>query len=143
MGLFSKLFKKKDIELPEEVLKWNKMCELFGDGELEEPFYSLFYYDGEVQNGGHLQFFCNLEESEEPKLKDVLKNLKKLLPEEMYANLDKAYKEYQKLNFNPETSEEYCEVAIEEPLLDYDNFYYEHEEEIQNILKEYSLKLEL
>ena len=86
MGLFSKLFKKKDIELTEDVLKWNKMCELFGDGELEEPFYSLFYYDGEIQNGGHLQFFCNLEESEEPKLKDVLKNLKKLLSEEMYAN---------------------------------------------------------
>ena len=90
-----------------------------------------------------MQFFCNLEAREASELKDVLKNLKKILPEELYVNLDKAYQEYKKLNFNPKTSEEYCEVEIEEPLLDYDNFYYEHEEEIQNILKEYSLKLEL
>lgn len=142
MGIFTKLFKKQ-YKLSEDELKWNKMWELWSDGELEQPISSLLTYDGEIQNGGHLQFFCNLEEDEEVELKDMLNYLKKILPEEFYSNLNKAYKEYKNLNFQPEMSEEYCEVAIEEPLLEFDNFYYEHEEEIQNILKEYSLKIEL
>lgn len=142
MGLFAKLF-KKEVQLSEEELKWNKMWELWSDGELEQPISSLLTYEGEIPNGGHLQFFCNIEEDEENKIDDVLNELKKILPKEHYNNLNSAYKEYQKLNFEPETSEEYCEVSIEEPLLKYDNFYYEHEEEIQNILKEYSLKIKL
>ena len=142
MGLFAKLFKKK-YQLTEEELKWNKMWDLWFEGELEQPISSLLTYDSEIQNGGHLQFFCNLEEDEEIELRDVLKQLKKILPEEFYVNLEKAYTEYKKLNFNPETSEEYCEVAVEDPLVEYDNFYYEHEETIQNILKEYASKINL
>ena len=142
MGLFAKIFKKK-YRLTEDELKWNKMWDLWFEGELEQPISSLLTYDSEIQNGGHLQFFCNLEEDEEIELRDVLKQLKKILPEEFYVNLEKAYTEYKKLNFNPETSEEYCEVAVEEPLVAYDNYYDEHEETIQNIFKEYASKINL
>lgn len=142
MNWIIKIFKKKN-KLSEEDLKWNKMWELWVDEELEQPISSLLTYDSEIQNGGHLQFFCNVEENATIELKDVLKQLKKILPDEIYSNLNNAYKKYKELNFVPETSDEYCDVAIEEPLLEFDNFYYEHEEEIQNILKEYASKLEI
>lgn len=134
MGLFSKLFKKK-VELTEEELKWNKMWDLWADDKLEEPISSLLTYDGAIQGEGHYCFFDNLDEEKE--IKKVMKNLKKILSDEMYANLEAAYENYKKLE---ESDEDCCD---EDGLPPYDVFYYEHEEEVQNILKEYASKIEL
>ena len=142
MNWFTKLFKKQ-YQLSEEELKWNKMWDKWTEEELEQPLSSLLTYVSEIQNGGHLQFFSNLEEYGNNQLKNTLRELKKILPSEHYDNLNKAYKCYQKLDFKPVTSEDYCDVAIEEPLKEFDDFYYEYEEEITSIMKEYSLKIEL
>lgn len=55
MGLFDKL-KKKD-ELPEKDRKWNKMWDLWAEGEAAAPYAQLMTYDSEVNNGGHSQYF--------------------------------------------------------------------------------------
>ena len=55
MGLFD-LFKKKKVELTEEQLKWNKMWDLWTDGEAESPYAELMTYQSEINNGGHGQY---------------------------------------------------------------------------------------
>ena len=58
MGLFD-LFKTKKVELTEE--KWNKMWELWVEGQAESPYAELMTYQSEIKNGGHDQYFTNVE----------------------------------------------------------------------------------
>ena len=60
MGLFD-IFKKKKVELTEEQLKWNKMWELWTEAKAEAPYAQLMTYQSEVNNGGHDQYFTNVE----------------------------------------------------------------------------------
>ena len=64
MGLFD-LFKKKKVELTEEQLKWNKMWDLWTDGNAESPYAELMTYQSEINNGGHGQYFCNIENNDD------------------------------------------------------------------------------
>ena len=60
MGLFD-IFKKKKVELTEEQLKWNKMWELWTEEKVESPYAELMTYQSEINNGGHCQYFSNVE----------------------------------------------------------------------------------
>ena len=64
MGIFD-LFRKKKVEFTEEQLKWNKMWELWAEGEAESPYAELMTYHGEINNGGHSQYFFNVENNED------------------------------------------------------------------------------
>ena len=68
MGLFDFL-KKKEVQLTDEQKKWNKMWELWSEGEADSPYAELMTYQSEINNGGHGQYFCNIENN------DVLSNL--------------------------------------------------------------------
>ena len=89
MGLFD-LFKKKKVELTEEQRKWNKMWGLWVEGQADSPFAELMTYQSEINNGGHDQYFTNVENTGDlqkemmaletvlsSKLKDTLKKLMK------------------------------------------------------------------
>ena len=59
MGIFD-IFKKKK-ELPLEAQQWNKMWNLWTEDKIESPYKELMTYQSEVNNGGHSQYFCNIE----------------------------------------------------------------------------------
>lgn len=59
MGLLD-VFKKK-VELTEEQLKRNKMGEAWNEEIVQSPYAELMTYQSEINNGGHSQYFCNVE----------------------------------------------------------------------------------
>ena len=127
------IFKKKE-EIPEEAEKWNKMWDLWTEEQIESPYKELMTYQSEINNGGHSQYFCNIESI--INIEDELKELKSILPQNLIDNLNKAYKANQILE-NEENEE--AETIIEEC----DNIFYENENLINDLLNERASKIEL
>ena len=127
------IFKKKE-EIPEEAEKWNKMWDLWTEEQIESPYKELMTYQSEINNGGHSQYFCNIESI--INIEDELKELKSILPQNLIDNLNKAYKANQILE-NEENEE--AETIIEEC----DNTFYENENLINDLLNERASKIEL
>ena len=134
MGLFD-IFKKKKVELTEEQLKWNKMWELWTEEKVESPYAELMTYQSEINNGGHSQYFTNVENTGD--IQKDMSALETILSKKMNTNLKKAYKAYLVL----EEKEE--DEKAEEILEQCDNVFYELEEEINHVLEEYASKVEL
>ena len=134
MRLFD-VFKKKKIELTEEQLRWNKMWGLWVQGKVDSPFAELMKYQSQVNNGGHSQYFTNVENVGD--IQKEMSALETILTKKLNANLKKAYKAYLVL----EEKEE--DEKAEEILEQCDDVFYEFEEEINHALKEYSSKIEL
>ena len=132
MGILD-IFKKKE-EIPEEAEKWNKMWDLWTEEQIESPYKELMTYQSEINNGGHSQYFCNIESI--INIEDELKELKSILPQNLIDNLNKAYKANQILE-NEENEE--AETIIEEC----DNTFYENENLINDLLNERASKIEL
>ena len=134
MGFFD-IFKKKKVELTKEQLKWNKMWELWTEEKAESPYAELMTYQSEINNGGHSQYFCNVDNVSD--LKKEMSALEKILTSPLCENLQMAYKAYLTLkeNEDDEKSEEILEQC--------DNVFYENEEQINLILQEYANKLEI
>ena len=131
MGLFD-LFKKKKVELTEEQLKWNKMWDLWTDGNAESPYAELMTYQSEINNGGHSQYFCNVENNDD--LSQEMSALENILSDNLIDNLHKAYKAHLILEENEE-----AEAIMEQC----DDMFYENEEEINNKLQSYADKIQL
>ena len=134
MGLFD-IFKKKKVELTEEQLKWNKMWELWTEEKVDSPYAELMTYQSEINNGGHDQYFTNVENTSD--LNKEITALEQILSAELKNNLNKAYKAYLILEKKEEDEE------AEETLEQCDDVFYENEEEINRLLKEYAYKIEL
>ena len=134
MGLFD-IFKKKKVELTEEQLKWNKLWELWSEEKVASPFAELMTYQSEINNGGHDQYFTNIENTGD--LNQEISALEQILPPELKGNLNKAYKAYLILEKKEEDEE------AEETLEQCDDIFYENEEEINRLLEEYACKIEL
>ena len=134
MGLFDFL-KKKEVQLTDEQKKWNKMWELWTEGQVDSPYAELMTYQSEINNGGHDQYFLNVGNTGDlPKEMSVLETV---LSAKLKNNLQKAYKAYLVLEEkeDDETAEEIMEQC--------DDMFYENEEEINRILEEYAAKMEL
>ena len=134
MSLFD-LFKKKKVELTEEQLKWNKMWVLWTDGNAESPYAELMTYQSEINNGGHSQYFCNVENNDD--LSQEMSALENILSDKLIDNLHKAYKAHLILEENEEDEE--AEAIMEQC----DDMFYENEEEINNKLQSYADKIQL
>ena len=134
MGLFD-IFKKKKVELTEEQLKWNKMWDLWVEGKVDSPFSELMEYQSQVNNGGHDQYFINVENTGD--LQKEMSALEQILSEKLNSNLKRAYKAYLVLE------EKEGDEKAEETLEQCDDVFYENEEEINQALKEYASKVEL
>lgn len=133
MGLFD-VFKKKKVELTEEQLKWNKMWELWTEEKTKSPYTELMTYQSEINNGGHSQYFCNVDNVSD--LKKEMSALEEILTPLLRENLQKAYKADLIL-------EEKEDEKAEEILEQCDDVFYENEEQINHILQEYANTLEI
>ena len=134
MGLFD-IFKKKNVELTEEELKRNKMWELWTEEKVDSPYAELMTYQSEINNGGHDQYFTNVENTSD--LSKEISALEQILSAELKNNLNIAYKAYLILEEKEEDEE------AEETLEQCDDVFYENEEEINRLLEEYACKIEL
>ncbi len=134
MGLFD-LFKKKKAELTEEQLKWNKMWEIWSEGEAESPYAELMTYQSEINNGGHGQYFCNVENNDD--LSKEISALETILSDKLVANLHNAYKAYLILEENEE------DEKSEEVIKQCDDVFFANEEEINKELELYADTIQL
>lgn len=134
MGLFDFL-KKKEVQLTDEQKKWNKMWELWAEGEADSPYAELMTYQSEINNGGHDQYFLNVENTGD--LQKEMSALETVLSAKLKNNLQKAYKAY--LVLEEKEDDEKAEEIMEQC----DDVFYENEEEINHILEQYSAKIEL
>lgn len=133
MGFFG-LFKKKKVELTEAQLKFNKMWELWAEEKAESPYAELMTYQSEVNNGGHSQYFCNVENVGD--LQKEMAELGRVLPFDLNENLQKAYQAHLILE---KTEDEKAEEIMERC----DDAFYENEQIINQLLEKYAEKIEL
>ena len=131
MGLFD-FFKKKRVELTAEQQKWDKMWNLWVEEKVDSPYLQLMTYQSEVNNGGHDQYFTNVENT--GNLQEELSVLKTILSKKLANNLQKAYHAYLVLE---KENDETAEVMIGQC----DDVFYESEEEINRILQGYANKI--
>lgn len=134
MGLFD-IFKKK-AKLTDEQVKWNKIWDMWVEGTAQSPYAELMTYQSEINNGGHRQYFSNVENTGD--LQKEMSVLKTALSEELIDNLQKAHQAY--LSFE---ESDYEDDKSDEIMDKCDNLFYEKEEEIDRILKEYATRIEL
>ena len=131
MGLFD-IFKKKQVELTEEQRKWNKMWELWTEEKAEAPYAQLMTYQSEVNNGGHDQYFTNVENTSD--LQNEISVLETILPVKHRSNFQTAHKAYMALQ------EDECAA---ETLERCDNVFWENEDELNRILESYAATIVL
>ncbi len=134
MGLFD-VFKKKEVELTKEELQWNKMWDLWTEEKAESPHAELMTYQSEVNNGGHDQYFLNVENNGD--LEQEMSVLEQILSAKLKENLRKAYQAYLVLEENEDDED------AEEILEQCDDTFWENEEEINQALEEYASRIEL
>ena len=134
MGLFDFL-KKKKVELTEEQQKWNKMWDLWVEGKVDSPYAEMMTYQSEINNGGHDQYFVNVENTGD--LQKEMSALEKILSPKLKNNLQKAYEAY--LVLEEKEEDEKAAGVLEQC----DDVFYENEEEINRLLEEYAAKMEL
>lgn len=127
MGLFN-IFKKKE-PLTDEQIKWNYLWDLWSQEEIGAPYDALMTYDSEINNGGHAQFFYNVSNCGD--LAKAIKNLREVLPTDLGNNLQKAYDVF--LKSAEEENEE-----LDNILSECDNFFYDNENLVTNILQTYA-----
>ena len=128
------IYLRKKTELTEEQLKWNKMWELWTEEKTKSPYTELMTYQSEINNGGHSQYFCNVDNVSD--LKKEMSALEEILTPLLRENLQKAYKADLIL-------EEKEDEEAEEILDQCDDVFYENEEQINRILQEYANTLEI
>ena len=134
MGLFD-LFKTKNTDLTEEQRKWNKMWDLWVEGQVDSPYAELMTYQSEINNGGHDQYFTNVENTGD--LQKEIMVLRNVLSPKLNENLKKAYEAYVILEEKDEDEQ------AEEALSQCDDVFYENEDEVNCILEEYADKVKL
>ena len=123
------------MELNKEQLQWNKMWVLWVEEKADSPYAELMTYQSEINNGGHDQYFLNVENTSD--LEKEISALEQVLSAELKDNLRKAYQAYLALEENEDDED------AEETLEECDDTFYEYEEEINKALEEYASKIEL
>lgn len=134
MGLFEFL-KKSRTEFSDEQKKWNKMWTLWEEGQADSPYAEVMTYQSEINNGGHEQYFFNIGNT--GNLQKEIAALDSVISEKLKSNLHSAYDAYLVLE------EKEDDKTAEEIIERCDDAYYENEEEINHILKEYAEKIVL
>lgn len=139
MGIFDKLFGKNNAEKRAQR-QWDYMWQRWAEGALPSPYQELLTYDSEVQDGGHLQFFLNME-LRKSNMFALMAQLKEILPEGHAGNLSAAYRAYCRLGVDVNDDASIAEALDEAPLRTYDSYYAEHEEEMLDLLEAYAATL--
>lgn len=134
------IFRRKKNKNTEEVIseadnKWNRMWDLWAEGEIESPYNELMTYQSEVNNGGHHQYFLNTENNGD--IRKEIEALCSILPNVHKDNIHIAFKAYIELeqDKNIEKNEEIIESC--------DDVFFENEEMINGILESYCKDIEI
>ncbi|MGN0814724.1 MAG: DUF4375 domain-containing protein [Candidatus Coproplasma sp.] len=132
-GFFKKRFSKKEQEeLTEEQkifnIKWNKMWDLWVNGQAQSPYAELMTYQSEVNNGGHAQYFDNVSNTSD--LQKEMAALETVLPPEHRQTLKAAYE----ANLSVEQGDGKAQKILDKC----DAEYYKNEQEINRILEGYA-----
>lgn len=131
---FLKIKKKSSVNetvLSEKDIKWNKMWELWANGEIESPYAELMEYHGEINNGGHSQYFSLLTDNGE--VESAISALSEILPQFLSENVRKAYQAH--LILEQDDSDENAESTMRKC----DGIFFENEHLITEILEAFSL----
>ena len=131
---FLKILKKKKIDLNDDQKRWDKMWLLWSEGQADSPYAELMTYQGEINNGGHYQYFTNIGNTGD--VQKEIAALTTILPKKLNNNLQKAYEAYLVLE---EKEDKKSENTIDQC----DHLFYENEEQINKLLEEYAAKIEL
>lgn len=123
-----RFFRKKN-PLSEDELKWNRIWDLWAEGNAESPYAELMTYESEVNNGGHYQYFDNTENCGD--LKSDVAVLLSILPEPLRENLRKSYAVYS-------SQENISDDAIDDTFEECDEVFYQHEQLLIDLLKIYA-----
>ena len=134
MGLFD-LFRKNKVELSNEQKKWNKVWDLWAEKRADTPYAELMTYQSEINNGGHDQYFLNIENTGD--LQKEMTALETVLSEKLQKNMQDAYHAYRTLT-DSESGKD-AEAILEQC----DDVFYQNEAEINRVLKEYAAKVKL
>jgi hypothetical protein len=106
------------------------MWDLWVDGAAASPYAELMTYQGEINNGGHDQYFTNVENTGD--LRKEMAALEQILSVKLKDNLTRAYKAYLVLE------EKEDDADAEETLERCDAVFYQNEQEINDVLKKYA-----
>lgn len=118
-----------DNSLTEENKQWNKMWDLWANGEIQSPYDVLMTYQSEVNNGGHGQYFVNTENTSD--LLKEMSGLNSILSDTLKENLKTAYEAHLLLE-QDETNEE-AEAVLEKC----DDVFFQNEKDINAILESF------
>jgi len=126
------LFKKKKNH-PSDKISLDKIWNMWENDSVPSPYRELMTYQAEVNNGGHMQFFDNVSNTED--LGRVAGMLQGILTGNLLKNFTKAYDSYKNM----------ADAEDTDPLFDIldtcDDVYYENESEINRLLEEYARSL--
>lgn len=139
--MFFDLFRRKrNKDSKTEILteaddKWNRMWDLWAEGEIESPCNELMSYQSEVNNGGHHQYFLNTENNSD--IHKDIEALNGILPIVLKNNIQKAFNAYIELEHdkNIDKNEEILEKC--------DDVFFANEEMINEILERYCKELQI
>lgn len=126
------LFKRKkkntfeNTALSEDDKRWNKMWDLWSNGEIKSPYNELMTYQSEVNNGGHSQYFVNTENTGD--INKEMSALNIILSAVLKDNLQTAYQAH--LLLEQDETDEAAEAALKKC----DDVFFENEKEINDIL---------
>lgn len=126
MGFFDKFKKKKEQPLTTDQ-KVNKMWELWGEDKLDLPCAKLMKYESEVNNGGHSQYFFNVANCGD--LAVEVEAVLSMLPDPLRENLARGYAAFSEQD---DISDDVNDEVFEEC----DDVFYEHEQDIIDIIYE-------
>lgn len=119
---------EKKRELTPEELLINKMWDLWAEEKLPSPVADLMLYQAEVNNGGHDQFFFNLDNSlDDNALAKTMAALRSVLTGGLLDNLERAYAAFKSYDDDEDGT-----AKIEDEC---DDYYYDHEDEINLLLE--------
>jgi hypothetical protein len=135
-----KTLNKKAIQ-EDEYYIWNSFIELvvsesFEDlNDIQKSAYLCFWYDSEVMNGGHLQYFENRGTGQ---LTDTVAALAQIGANKQAELLEEAYKVYSANERKPiHTIQDYVDVAADDEFDGIDARFYESKPQIQEVLEKY------
>lgn len=123
-------------ELTKEQLQWNKVWDKWSNGELETPYKEILDYSSGINGGGHLCFFDNVVSSGNFEvLNETIKTLVAVLPEAFIKPLLKVYNSYVKDNAK---EEDYVSSKTDRLANKADDVFYNNEESINELIRDYS-----
>lgn len=125
---------RKNKELTEEERKWNLMWKLWEQGKAASPYAELMEYEGEVNNGGHSQYFFNLANCGD--LNAEVGKIQTVLPNPLRDNLKRGYDAFA-------TQKDIADDENEDLFEECDDVFYEYEQMLIDILKAYASSLSI